>query len=56
MLFCNGFSGHGIQQAPAAGRALGEWIVHGGFQSLDLSALLYARIGEGRPVKETNIV
>ncbi len=56
LFFCNGFSGHGIQQAPAAGRALGEWIVHGGFQSLDLSALLYARIAEGRPVKETNIV
>jgi sarcosine oxidase len=56
LLFCNGFSGHGIQQAPAAGRATAEWIVHGGFQSLDLSALLYARIAEGRPVKESNIV
>ncbi len=56
LFFCNGFSGHGIQQAPAAGRALGEWIIHGGFQSLDLSALLYSRIADGRPVKEANIV
>ena len=56
LLFCNGFSGHGIQQAPAAGRATAEWIVHGRFQSLDLTALLYARIAEGRPVKEANIV
>ncbi len=56
LLFCNGFSGHGIQQAPAAGRATAEWIVHGAFQSLDLSALLYARIAEGRPLKEANIV
>ncbi len=56
LMFCNGFSGHGIQHAPAAGRAIAELIVHGGFRSLDLSALLYARIAEDRPVNETNIV
>ncbi len=56
LMFCNGFSGHGIQQAPAAGRALAELIVHGTFQSLDLTALLYARIAKGRAVTEVNIV
>lgn len=56
LLFCNGFSGHGIQQAPAAGRAIAELIVHGAYRSLDLSTLDYARIAENRPVKEANVV
>ncbi len=56
LMFCNGFSGHGLQQSPAAGRAVAELIVHGRFRSLDLTKLLYARIAEGRPVKEENVV
>lgn len=28
-LLCNGFSGHGLQQSPAVGRALSELILHG---------------------------
>ncbi len=56
LMFCNGFSGHGLQQSPAAGRAVAELIVHGRFRSLDLTNLLYARIAEGRPVKEANVV
>jgi len=56
LYFCNGFSGHGIQQSPAAGRALAEHILHGGYRSLDLSNLGYGRIPEGRPVKEANVV
>lgn len=43
-LFINGFSGHGLQQAPAMGRGLAEWIVTGAFQSLDLSAFSYTRL------------
>ena len=56
LMFCNGFSGHGIQQSPAAGRAVAELIVHGRFRSLDLTKLLYARIAQGRAVKEENVV
>jgi len=56
LLFANGFSGHGVQQAPAVGRALAEWITFGGWRSLDLSAFGWRRVLEGRPLRELNVV
>jgi glycine/D-amino acid oxidase-like deaminating enzyme len=56
LLFANGFSGHGLQQAPAVGRALMELVVHRGFRSLDLSAFGWQRVIEGRPRRELNVV
>ena len=52
----NGFSGHGLQQAPAMGRGLAELLVHGGFRSLDLSDFAMERILEKRPFRELGIV
>lgn len=56
LLFANGFSGHGVQQAPAVGRALAEWLQFGAWRSLDLSALGWARVLQGRPLRELNVV
>jgi len=56
LLFANGFSGHGVQQAPAVGRALSEWVAFGGWRTLDLSAFGWRRVLEGRPLRELNVV
>ena len=55
-LFANGFSGHGLQQSPAIGRALSELVTFGEFRTLQLGALGWARVIEGRPLREINVV
>ncbi|MGI8658080.1 MAG: NAD(P)/FAD-dependent oxidoreductase, partial [Candidatus Limnocylindria bacterium] len=56
LLFANGFSGHGLQQAPAVGRGLAEWIATGGYESLDLTPLGFSRILRGDLERELNVV
>jgi glycine/D-amino acid oxidase-like deaminating enzyme len=56
LLFANGFSGHGLQQAPAIGRALAELVSFGAYRTLDLSALGWRRVIENRPLREINVV
>lgn len=56
LLLCNGFSGHGLQHAPAAGRGVAEWLLSGSWQTLDLSAFSPQRVLAGRAFVEQAII
>jgi glycine/D-amino acid oxidase-like deaminating enzyme len=56
LLFANGFSGHGMQQSAAVGRALSELVTFGSYRTLDLSAMGWTRVIERRPLLEINVV
>lgn len=56
LFFINGFSGHGIQHAPAMGRGVAELMLTGGFQTLDLSPLLIDRLLSNTPLIEPAII
>jgi FAD-dependent oxidoreductase domain-containing protein 1 len=55
LFLANGFSGHGLQQAPAVGRYLAERIL-GLPATLDLSVFGPRRILENRPLSESGII
>lgn len=56
VVFANGFSGHGLQQSPAVGRGVAEWIADGAYRSLDLTPLAFTRLVEGRRLVELNVI
>jgi FAD-dependent oxidoreductase domain-containing protein 1 len=47
-----GFSGAGLQKGPAIGRAVTELLLHGRYQTIDLSRLSYQRIIDNAPLLE----
>ena len=55
-LFVNGFSGHGLQQAPAVGRGMAELVAYGAYRSLDLGPLGFARLASGQAMLEKAII
>ncbi|XP_069691769.1 FAD-dependent oxidoreductase domain-containing protein 1-like isoform X3 [Periplaneta americana] len=55
MYIATGFSGHGIQQSPAVGRAVMEMILDGGFETIDLSRMSFDRFITHSPLLERNI-
>ncbi|MFQ5629310.1 MAG: NAD(P)/FAD-dependent oxidoreductase [bacterium] len=54
--FANGFSGHGLQQSQAVGRALSELITFGQYRTLDLHRFGFERFAKGELVKEVSVV
>lgn len=51
-----GFSGHGLQHGPAAGRAVAELVLKGQYETLDLSRLGWRRLVQGEPLMEGGVV
>ncbi|XP_032937771.1 FAD-dependent oxidoreductase domain-containing protein 1 [Catharus ustulatus] len=56
MFFATGFSGHGLQHAPAAGRAVAELVIKGQYETLDLRRLGWDRLVAGEPLQEHGVV
>ncbi|MFK7943758.1 MAG: NAD(P)/FAD-dependent oxidoreductase [Paracoccaceae bacterium] len=55
-LFVNGFSGHGLQQSPAIGRGLAEWIAYDAYQSIDLTPFSVERVQRGEKFLEKAVI
>ncbi len=55
-VFVNGFSGHGLQQAPAIGRGIAEWIAYGAYRSLDLAPFGVERVLRGEKFLEKAVI
>ena len=45
-----------MMHAPAAGRAIAELVVHGGYRVIDLRRFGYERVGAGEPYREEGIL
>ncbi|KAF0307923.1 FAD-dependent oxidoreductase domain-containing protein 1 [Amphibalanus amphitrite] len=56
LFMATGFSGHGIQQAPAVGRAITEHILDGEYRTIDLTRMGFERVLANQPLYEQNIV
>ena len=55
-VFQNGFSGHGLQQSPAMGRATAEWLTYGEFRTLDMAPFTFERVLNNDPIVEKAVI
>ncbi|HEY3658157.1 MAG TPA: FAD-binding oxidoreductase [Steroidobacteraceae bacterium] len=56
LILASGFSGHGLQHAPAVGRALAELIIFGEYRTIDVTPFSYARYMRSQPLREHNVI
>ncbi|XP_068241387.1 FAD-dependent oxidoreductase domain-containing protein 1-like [Palaemon carinicauda] len=56
LIFATGFSGHGIQHSPGTGRAIMEYLLHGGYRSINLERFGFERILNNEPIIEKNVL
>jgi sarcosine oxidase subunit beta len=56
LFLANGFSGHGFQHAPIAGKLVAEEIVFGNARTLDIAPLRLHRFAGGATAREANVV
>jgi len=56
LYIATGFSGHGVQQSLAVGRAISELVMDGQFRTIDLSRLSFDRLIVDQPMYEFNNV
>lgn len=55
-IFQNGFSGHGLQQSPAMGRAVAELLTYGEFRTLDMAPFTFERVLNNDPIVEKAVI
>ena len=55
-ILANGFSGHGLQHAPAVGRGLSELIIYGHYRSMNLTELAHGRVLNDQPLIERAVI
>ncbi len=56
LILANGFSGHGLQHAPAVGRGLSELIIYGHYRSMNLTELGHGRVLNDQPLIERAVI
>ncbi len=55
-MFLNGFSGHGLQQSPAMGRAMAELLTYGEYRTLDMTPFAFERVLAGERFIEKAVI
>jgi FAD-dependent oxidoreductase domain-containing protein 1 len=56
LILASGFSGHGLQHAPAVGRALAEFIRFAEYRTIDATPLSYTRYLRNEPLREHSVI